>query len=215
MRHVGVNRAAVVFDRYPLFLEAVESLLRGFGVDVVGTAVVPEDAVALIECERPDVFVAGLSSRGSSMDPLELVRSAVAAHPTVKVIALGDEGDDQNVEAMFAAGVSAYLRRSALPDDVALAIRQSYEPSIHLRRRAATSRPDDGAPLTARECDILRLLALGHSNSDLARMLHITPRTVRYHLSNIYRKLDVANRTQAVRRAQQLNLLPAASARAI
>jgi two-component system, NarL family, response regulator LiaR len=208
---ISTQKTAVVFDRYPLFLRAVESLLGSIDIDVVGTAETPEEALDLVEELRPDLFVAGLSTPSGSMDAVELVRRAIDVHAPMKVIALADEEDDYRVEDVFAAGVCAFLSRTARRNDVAFAIRQSYEPSIHLAidrdERMRTNGSDDGL-LTEREREILHLVALGHSNGELARMLHVAPQTVKYHLSNIYRKLNVANRTQASRQAQLLNLLP-------
>src|SRR5438132_14211103 len=94
-------------------------------------------------------------------------------------------------------------------------MRQAFGPSIYLRGAPAGSAPRGvrrdgaGAELTRRELEILRLVAEGHSNAKLARMLWVTEQTVKFHLSNIYRKLDVANRTEASRWAQLHGLLPA------
>jgi two-component system, NarL family, response regulator LiaR len=212
MQDTHQKKAAVVYDRYPLFLEAVESLLRSIGLDVVGVATMPEDAVELVRELRPDLFIAGLSTPSGSIDALDLVDAALELHPDLKVIALADEDDEHDVDTIFAAGVCAFLSRAALANDVAFAVRQSYEPSIHLaldrdERRRVERHAEDGL-LTGREQEILVLVAQGHTNGDLARILHVAPQTVKYHLSNIYRKLDVANRTQATRQAQLLNLLP-------
>ena len=211
MQSHSSNKTAVLFDRYPLFLQAVESLLGSIGLDVVGTAETPEEALALVDELQPDLFVAGLSTPAGSMEAVELVRRAIAAQPSMKAIALADEEDDYRVEDVFAAGVCAFLSRTARRSDVAFAIRQSYEPSIHLaigRDERTRSNGSDEGLLTEREQEILVLVAQGHSNNELARMLHVAPQTVKYHLSNIYRKLNVANRTQASRQAQLLNLLP-------
>ena len=107
--------------------------------------------------------------------------------------------------------------KTAHPDDVASAVRQAFDHSVYL---AGSPRPIGGgaapaqAPaaespvgLTRRELEILRLVAEGHSNSQLARMLWVTEQTVKFHLSNIYRKLGVANRTEASRWAQLNGLL--------
>src|SRR5262249_2595781 len=113
---------------------------------------------------------------------------------------------------------SAYCVKSADPEDLAAAIRQSFEHSIYLASgRFPTPAPEavwDGQvgaqELTRREREILQLVAEGHSNSQLARMLWVTEQTVKFHLSNIYRKLNVTNRTEASRWAQLHGLLPTA-----
>jgi early secretory antigenic target protein ESAT-6 len=116
------------------------------------------------------------------------------------------------------AAQAAYAERqrkwTAASEDLASAIRQAFETSIYhagVKRRQssgliATDGPASG--LTKREIEILRLVAEGYSNSQLAKMLWVTEQTVKFHLSNIYRKLDVANRTEASRWAQLHGLLP-------
>ena len=106
--------------------------------------------------------------------------------------------------------------KTAHPDDLASAIRQAFEHSVYLAgaRPVHTAAPkpqpgDDSRGLTRRELEILQLVAEGHSNAQLAKMLWVTEQTVKFHLSNIYRKLDVANRTEASRWAQVRGLLPA------
>jgi DNA-binding NarL/FixJ family response regulator len=108
-----------------------------------------------------------------------------------------------------------YCVKTAEPEDLASAIRQAFESSIHYagsrewQREAAPAEPVDVSGLTKREVEILQLVAEGHSNSQLAKMLWVTEQTVKFHLSNIYRKLDVSNRTEASRWAQLHGLLPA------
>jgi len=102
--------------------------------------------------------------------------------------------------------------KTAHPDDLTSAIRQAFEHSIYLAGVRPTAAPpapqlDDSPGLTRRELEILQLVAEGHSNAELARMLWVTEQTVKFHLSNIYRKLDVANRTEASRWAQLHGLL--------
>ena len=122
--------------------------------------------------------------------------------------------DRAHVEAAFAAGAAAYVLKSADPDDLRSAIRQAFAHSVYLpgsRTAAAvqsTNAPTEDLPdLTRRELEILQLVAEGHSNTQLAKMLWVTEQTVKFHLSNVYRKLDVANRTEASRWAQLHGLL--------
>ena len=119
------------------------------------------------------------------------------------------------VDAALAAGASAYIVKTAHPDDVASAVRQAFEHSVYLpgmaedTRGPATRLPSRQIPggLTRRELEILKLVAEGHSNATLARMLWVTEQTVKFHLSNVYRKLEVTNRTEASRWAQVNGLL--------
>jgi DNA-binding NarL/FixJ family response regulator len=116
----------------------------------------------------------------------------------------------------LAAGASAYVVKTAHPDDVASAVRQAFEHSVFTPGSAPVptaladetpSRRERPGGLTRRELEILKLVAEGHSNAALAGMLWVTEQTVKFHLSNIYRKLDVTNRTEASRWAQVNGLL--------
>jgi DNA-binding NarL/FixJ family response regulator len=198
---------AIVFDRYPIVLEVLVGFLRDLDIDVQGATTSPKHALALIESHTPDIFLAGLDERPASVDTVDLVREAAKASSDLKVLVLGNGKD--RIEECFAAGVSAYITNAASPDDFAVAIRQTYEPSIHL----ATNRRDEPVPvaagaggLTEREIEVVALVAEGYSNAELARRLWVTPQTVKFHLSNIYRKLDVSNRTQAGLWARQARL---------
>ena len=198
---------AIVFDRYPIVLEVLTGFLRDLDIDVLGGTTSPKHALDLIESRGPDIFLAGLDERPASFDAVDLVREASRASSDLKVIVLGSGTD--RIEECFAAGASAYVTNGASPDDFAVAIRQTYEPSIHL----ATDRSDEPAPvladvagLTERELEVLALVAEGYSNAELARRLWVAPQTVKFHLSNIYRKLGVSNRTQAGLWARQARL---------
>jgi DNA-binding NarL/FixJ family response regulator len=213
------DRTAVLLDPYPLWLDAIELVLTRNGVAVVGQTTDPGRALALVEEFRPSVFVAEVAGEG-----LTCVRTAVSKVPGLKAIVLSSPEDAGQIQAAFAAGAHAYVLKTAHSDDIGVAIRQSFEHSLFLPGPAAAVAPMNGggavaaeasetvALLTKRELEILQLVAEGHSNSQLARILWVTEQTVKFHLSNIYRKLDVANRTEASRWAQLhglLNLAPA------
>jgi DNA-binding NarL/FixJ family response regulator len=132
------------------------------------------------------------------------------------VILLGEVDEIGVVEQAFDAGVYAYLLRTADPEDLAATVRQAFSTAIYLSGRLhkdtarPATRPLDGTPpLTRRELEILRLAAAGRSNAELARRLWVTEQTVKFHLSNVYRKLSVANRTEAAHWAQLHGLLDA------
>jgi len=208
------DRSAVVLDRHPLWLDAMDQLLAGVGFEVVGQATDGDEAVDLIDEHRPDVFIAGVYP--ALGDQLGCVRNATRRHPDLKSIVVSDNAASEAIAAAFAAGASAYCVKTASPEDLASAIRQVFERSIYLATNgshdySSLSTTADVQPvahdLTRRELEILQLVAEGHSNSELARMLWVTEQTVKFHLSNIYRKLDVANRTEASRWAQLNGLL--------
>jgi DNA-binding NarL/FixJ family response regulator len=205
---------AVVLDEQPLWLEAMGNLLDRLGLTVVGSVTNAQDALDVVEEHQPDVLVLDLELGDSTEQMLACIRSARAIHGELRVVALGSEADVQNVEAAFGAGAAVFCVKSAKSDDLASAIRQAFDRSIYVAlgerlavAKAAAVAPDAGADLTRRELEILRLVAEGYSNSQLAKMLWVTEQTVKFHLSNIYRKLDVANRTEASRWAQLHGLL--------
>jgi len=190
----------------------METLVAQQSIIVVGRSTNNDEAVALVEALRPDLLVAGLDAENN--EELSCVTRAREAHPGLRLVVVADSGDEEAVIRAFMAGASAYCVKTAEQDDLASAIRQMFERSIYLdggitARTQPTPDKDAAArELTRRELEILRLVAEGHSNSQLAQMLWVTEQTVKFHLSNIYRKLDVANRTEASRWAQLHGLLP-------
>ncbi|MGE5692040.1 MAG: LuxR C-terminal-related transcriptional regulator, partial [Pseudomonadota bacterium] len=191
-------------------MEALGQLLDRVGITVTGHTTSPTEALALVDEDAPDLLIVEVEATDGDVDGWQCLRRAREGHPDVKVIAVADATDERSIDAAFASGASAFCSKAADPEDFAAAIRQSFEHSIYL----ATSRGSVGATavvgsvaaaptpaheLTKRELEILQLVAEGYSNSQLGRMLWVTEQTVKFHLSNIYRKLDVANRTEASR----------------
>jgi DNA-binding NarL/FixJ family response regulator len=210
-----INRSAVILDRHPLWLDALDRLLANVGFVVVGRATDGDEALALIQVHRPDVFIAGINA--ASAEQVALVRKAQQSQTDLKCVVVADSAELEAIEAAFAAGASVYCVRTAEEGDFASAVRQAFARSIYIAAnghesltRSRTSETGSAAEhqLTRRELEILRLVAEGHSNSQLAHMLWVTEQTVKFHLSNIYRKLNVANRTEASRWAQLNGLLP-------
>jgi len=207
------DRSAVILDRHPLWLDAMDKLLREVGFEVVGQATDGDTAVDLIAEYRPDAFIAGVDPTVG--DQIACIRRATQRYPELKSIVVSDNTEFEAIDAAFAAGASAYCIKTARQEDLASAIRQVFERSIYLATNGSLDRARPAAPevqpvahdLTKRELEILQLVAEGHSNSQLARMLWVTEQTVKFHLSNIYRKLDVGNRTEASRWAQLNGLL--------
>jgi DNA-binding NarL/FixJ family response regulator len=186
-------------------------------VKVEGKTTSVARTLELVESHRPDVLLLEPIDNSGDGRRLDLIRRAKDIHPALKVIVLSNSHETSAVDAAFAAGAVAYVFKSAHPDDLASAIRQAFDVSVFfahshavntgsvtsIRQQAAHDQPG----LTKRELEILQLVAEGHSNGELARMLWVTEQTVKFHLSNIYRKLDVANRTEASRWAQLHGLL--------
>lgn len=216
MKDVSVARTAVIVDGHPLWLDALERLLAGLDIQVVGKASQAADVERLIEDARPDLLVSDVSA---IMPPdgdeapaswSTVVARAKKVNPGLRCVVLSESDDPVEIERAFAAGADVFCAKRAEPDDLAVAFRQAFEHSIFFARAEPATDPartaaKDGysaAGLTKREFEILRLVAEGHSNAQLARALWVTEQTIKFHLSNIYRKLSVSNRTEASRWAQ-------------
>jgi DNA-binding NarL/FixJ family response regulator len=206
----GEERTAVVFDDQPLWLDALEQLLVRAKVRVVGKTTQADEALALVDEHRPDVFITSTDAANVPDGGIRCIARAHQRWPELKSVVLAPDYDAQQIEAAFAAGASVFCIKRAAVDDLAVAVRQAFDHSIFLAtshelqvpvrvQASSQSREESINVLTRREVEILRLVAEGHSNSALAKMLWVTEQTVKFHLANIYRKLDVANRTEASR----------------
>lgn len=195
---------AVLYDPYPLWLGGVRDVLARARFDVVGTATAPEDAVGLVLEHRPALLVTEVDTVSTGH-----LAEAHAAVPTLRSVVLSASGSRGDVEAAFAAGASSYVLKTAHPDDVASAVRQAFRQSVFTRFAFEPSdRPEPAFLLTRRQRQILRLVAEGRSNAEVAQLLWVTEQTVKFHLANVYRKLGVANRTEASRWAHERGMLP-------
>jgi NarL family two-component system response regulator LiaR len=215
---------AVIVDPHREWVGAVERILTTLGIAVVATETNPRLALAKLERERPDLLLVRLGasskgeSEGGSMESVECLILAKQRLPALKGIVFGECADRSRVEAAFAAGAAAYVVQTAGLDEVASAIRQAFSQSIHFGSGNPQNPPvangltSDELGLTPREREVLGIVAEGHTNADTAKMLFVTEQTVKYHLSNVYTKLDVSNRTQASRWAHEHGLLRTALA---
>jgi DNA-binding NarL/FixJ family response regulator len=188
------------------------------GVRVVGEAGDGQQAIARLRQWQimgeplPDVVLMDLKM--PRMGGVEATEAIVRRYPEVKVVVLTSFGEAERVQAALAAGAAGYVLKDAEPEEVVAAIRAAVDGEVHLdsavagqlvRRMAA---PDVGlAALTAREREILILLAQGNANRDIADQLMITERTARTHVSNILTKLQLSSRTQAALLAIQEGLI--------
>jgi DNA-binding NarL/FixJ family response regulator len=211
----GMNQTALVLHRYPLWRDAIEEMLLGLSFTVLTTTDSVDDALAVVEDEKPDLLVAGAApARSGEAAGIEAVRRARNRYPHLRAVVLAETFDSSDCEAALAAGAFAYILETTNPADIRAAIRQGFQTSVFLGsgrtthgRTDTSARPDGRERLTNREEEILRLVAEGKSNAEVARILWVTEQTVKFHLSNIYRKLGVANRTEAGRWAQLAGLL--------
>lgn len=199
-------RAAVVCDRSELWLRALVRVLTAIEVSVSATTTSVEGAIKLVEERRPNLLVAGIDDDATSADDMQSIQRAREKVADLHVVVWSTVDDPRAVNAAFAAGADGYVLKTARPDDLTVAIRQVFERSIYLAKEG--SLPDQArqaasesraVKLTPREREILQLVAEGHSNAQLASMLWVSHETVKFHLSNIYEKLEVRNRTEATR----------------
>jgi DNA-binding NarL/FixJ family response regulator len=210
----NIPRTAVLLDPQPLWRYGVESVLRRIGVDVVAKTETADGLAALIRELEPDVLVAETQVPGRGPPVLPALRDALEERPELKIVVLSESGSQAQRAAAFEAGAVAYVVKTTHPDDIASAIRQAFQHSVffadhqeqptrqepaHAPVPRSAAHTDTGSDLTPRETEILRLVAQGRSNGEIARALWVTEQTVKFHLSNIYRKLNVANRTEASR----------------
>ena len=177
----------------------------------------------MVDERRPDILVTDYAlaidgnggEEGVAERPLALLERARAANTGVKCIVLSDKDDPSERAHAFRSGATACCVKHAAADDFAVAVRQAFAPTIFLApahppaeaTRTTATATTPRSPLTKREAEILRLAAEGRSNLQLAKMLWVTEPTVKFHLSNVYRKLEVTNRTEASRWAHQNGLL--------
>jgi DNA-binding NarL/FixJ family response regulator len=201
----------VLADDHPLYLEALRTALQDREIDVVGTASRGDEVVGLVAELAPDAVLLDLEMPG--MNGLSCLAELRARWPELKVLILSGHDGSANIERALASGAACFVAKTADIGDVTHALRMVTESrTVHFAPPASTLRvvetPDpEPEQLTRREREILALTAEGLSNSQLARKLWVTEQTVKFHLSNIYRKLEVANRTQAAARARQLRLI--------
>jgi DNA-binding NarL/FixJ family response regulator len=195
------SQRAIIADAHPLALDAVERVVTQLGIEVSGRTTNVESVGELVADHDPDLLVLGVEFVDEAVQ--QLLRAAHQSRPELKVVLISDE-DPSNAHAAFAAGVDAYCTRAASEDDLAVAVRQSFERSIHLPPIGIRA---DELQLTQRETQVLRLVAQARPNAEIARALWVTPQTVKFHLSNIYRKLGVDNRIEARRWAQHHRLV--------
>ncbi|ALG08831.1 response regulator [Kibdelosporangium phytohabitans] len=198
----------VVVDDQTVVREGLVLLLQLLpDIEVVGSAASGEEALRLVATEKPDVVLMDL--RMPKMDGVEATKRVRADHPGTQVVVLTTYSDDESVFAALRAGARGYLTKDARAGEIAEAIaavrrgEAQFDPAIQRRlAEQVTSRPASGDSLpdglTPREADVLRLIAEGRSNAEIAGHLVITEATVKTHINNLFAKIGVRDRAQAV-----------------
>ncbi len=197
-----------IADDHRLMLDGIKRALETApDIKVVGEAMTGEEMLSIVPRVRPDVVILDLRMpKGDGMSTLSKMRKE---HPDVKVIILSMFEDSEHIDQALGQGAAGYVVKSINPLDLPSTIRQVVEGTVYHPRAGGGDGEPKATPggLTDRELSILRLVAEGLSNLDIASQLYVTEQTVKFHLSNIYRKLSVSNRTEATRFAYRNGLI--------
>ena len=214
----------VVADDQRAIREALAMVLDSQAdMQVVGLASDGDQAVELAGRHNAQVVLMDLRMPGT--DGVAATRRLTAEHPDVNVVVLTTFADDTTITDALAAGAIGYLTKDAGHNEIALAVRSAaagqtvLDPAVHasLLRNALqgssevpSSEPSAVLPdnLTPREADILRAIAAGLTNTDIARDLYISETTVKSHINHLFRKINARNRAQAVRYAYEHGINP-------
>ncbi len=209
----------LIADDHPVFRFGLRVLLQAEpGIEVVGEATTGHEAIDLAATLRPDVILMDLNMPG--VHGIEATARIVQKNPEIAVLVV-TMLDDDSVFAAMRAGARGYLLKGAEGDETLRAIRAVshgeaiFSPTVarRLLHHFAAPRPAEAAApapafpdLSERERDILALIAQGYTNPAIAERLILSPKTVRNHVSNIFGKLQVSNRAEAIVRARDAGL---------
>jgi DNA-binding NarL/FixJ family response regulator len=199
----------LIADDHRLMVEGTKQALeRAGGFDVVGEAVNGSQVLPLIRRLKPDLVL--LDLRMPQMDGLTCLTKIRKEFPDMKVAMLSVSQDPELIQTALKRGANAYIVKSIDPDDLAGALRQALEGNV-FTTAGITEDPGERAAkdagLTDRELGIIRAVARGLSNEAISKELWVAEQTVKFHLTNIYRKLGVTNRTEAARYAFEQGLV--------
>ena len=191
----------MIVDDHAVVRGGLEQLLSTANdIDLVGSAPDGEVAVRVFEHERPDVVLMDLTM--PVVDGIEATRRIIAADPEARVVVLTSFADDRHIADALQAGAIGYLLKHAEPDELLGAIRAAAAGDAPLDPKAARvllqgSGVRSAQKLSVREEEVLRLVAIGFANKQIARRLGISESTVKVHIGSIFRRIGVRDRTSA------------------
>jgi DNA-binding NarL/FixJ family response regulator len=199
----------IIADDHGLMLEGTkQALLKAGGFEVVGEATNGAQVLPLVRRLQPDLVL--LDLRMPQMDGLTCLTKIRKEFPEVKVAILSVSQDPEVIQTVLKRGANAYIVKTVEPDDLPAALRNAVEGTVFTTVGVSEEpgeRAAKEAGLTERELVIVRAVARGLSNEAIAKELWVAEQTVKFHLTNIYRKLGVSNRTEAARYAFERGLL--------
>jgi DNA-binding NarL/FixJ family response regulator len=207
----------VLADDHPVYRDGLRALIdRSPDLELVGEAATGIEAVAMAAASKPGVVLMDIRMPG--ITGIEATRQILETQPDARILVLTMSEDDDSLFAAMRAGARGYLPKDADSDDLVRAIRAVAVGDVIFGESIATRlqsffKVDRGRPandpfpeLTDREDEVLELIARGQSNAEIARRLEITDKTVRNHVANVFNKLRVADRSQAIVRAREAGL---------
>jgi DNA-binding NarL/FixJ family response regulator len=183
-------------------------------IEVAGEAHSGDELLALVERRNPDVVLLDLHMPGRH--GIECVAEIKQGWPEVKTVVISASDDRHSIDSALVAGASSYILKTVNAVDIPSVLRQAaagavyHVPSIAPQAHADAQPEAAGPELTPRETTILRAIAAGMTTKAISQDLWLSEHTVKFHLTNIYRKLGVANRSAAVRYAYENGLTPSA-----
>jgi DNA-binding NarL/FixJ family response regulator len=207
-----VSIRVAIADDHRVVRVGLEQLLTAFDdVDLVGSAEDGNAALELCGSEHPDVLLLDLAMPG--LDGIQVTQRLADVAPETKVVLFTSFSDREGIEAALDAGAIGYLLKDAEPEEIRSAIRAAARGESPLAPKAAAAllagrgnRDRREAELTPRERDVLQLIVSGGSNKQVARKLGISEKTVKGHLTKLFQRIGVADRTQAALWAERNGL---------
>jgi RNA polymerase sigma factor (sigma-70 family) len=217
MSHMPIR--TIVADDHQITREGLMALIeREPDMEVIGDAESGRDAVSLARKLRPDVIVMDISMPG--LNGIDATRQIARDAPESRVLALSMHSERRYAAAMFAAGASGYLLKKCAFDELARAIRRVAEGGTYLSDQIASvvvqdyvrrlSEADDSAfsVLTEREREVLQLVSEGRTTKEIAKLLHVSPKTVETHRQNVMEKLDLHTVAELTKYAVREGITP-------
>jgi DNA-binding NarL/FixJ family response regulator len=192
----------LIVDDHPLMRIGMKAVIQGQeDMSIVGEAKDGKMAVELFRSLRPAVVLMDLRLPGKT--GMEATAAIVAEFPQARVLVISNYDGDEDISQAMAAGASGYLFKSIMEDEMLDAIREVHAGKRYLPRNVTLRLRERTEPvrLTQRENDILAMLGKGFSNKELANVLGVSADTVKTHIKNLFRKLNVSDRAEAVREA--------------